>query len=164
MALGVDIIGFGAIGRELAKRVATDESLRKSFVVSSITDSTGTIYPKSPADVVKAVEWKSAGKKLDSSGIEKKKGATGQIGVDVTTSDYKKPEEAKARAVEVLNSGRHFVSANKVALAYYYSEIFELAKKKKLTVGYGATICGGVHAISVAKKIASGDIDPPGQC
>ena len=162
MALGVDIIGFGAIGRELAKRVATDESLHKSFVVSSITDSTGIIYPKSPADVVKAADWKSAGKKLDSSGIEKKKGAASQIGVDVTTSDYKKPEEAKARATEVLNSGRHFVSANKVALAYYYSEIFELAKKKKLTVGCGATICGGVHAISVAKKIASGEIQSAG--
>jgi len=162
MALGVDIIGFGAIGRELARRVATDDSLRKSFVISSITDSTGIIYPRSQADVVKAVDWKSAGKKLDSSGIEKKKGSAAQIGVDVTTSDYKKPEEAKERATEVLNSGRHFVSANKVALAYYYSEIFELAKKKKLTVGYGATICGGVHAISVAKKITSGEIQSAG--
>ncbi len=162
MALAVDIIGFGAIGRELAKQIAIEEELRKSFTVSSIQDSSGTIYPKSQADVIKAVEWKSAGKTLDSSGVEKKKSSTGQIGVDVTTSDYKKPEEAKRRATEILDSGRYFVSANKVALAYYYSEIFELARKKKLAVGYGATICGGVHAISVARRIAPGEIQSAG--
>jgi homoserine dehydrogenase len=160
-SLGIDIIGFGAIGRELAKRISTDENLRKSFTVYSITDSSTTVYPKSSTEVQRAVEWKAAtrGKSLDSSGIEKKPGkGTTQIGVDVTTSDYKKPEEARKRATDVLDSGRHFVSANKVALAYFYPEIFELAKKKRVAVGYGATICGGVHAITVARKIGRGEI------
>jgi len=156
LTLGVDVIGFGAIGRELAKRIATDEELQKSFSVTSITDSSGTMYPKSREDVIKAVEYKSAGKKI--AGIEKKSGKVGQFGVDVTTSDYKKPEEARKRATDILDSGRHFVSANKVALAYYFSEIFGLARKKRLSVGYGATICGGVHAISVARRIAPGEI------
>ncbi|HXQ92061.1 MAG TPA: hypothetical protein VN739_03580 [Nitrososphaerales archaeon] len=164
LALGVDIIGFGAIGRELAKRVATDEGLKKSFTISSIRDSSGTVYPRTPADVLKAVEWKASasGKNLDASGVEKKSGKGAQIAVDVTTSDYKKAEEAKKRATEILDSGRHFVSANKVALAYYYSEIFELARKKKLVVGYGATICGGVHAINVARRISKGEIQSAG--
>ena len=60
----------------------------------------------------------------------------------------------RSELTEILDSGRHFVTANKVALAYYCPEIFELARKKKLVVGYGATICGGVHAISVAKRIS----------
>lgn len=158
MVLSVDIVGFGAIGRELAKRIATDADLRSSFIVSSIMDSTAMVYPKTPADVLKSFEQKTAGKTLDSLSLEKKSGKPGQIGVDVTSSDYKKPEEAKDRAEGILNSGRHFVSANKVALAYYYPEIFELARKKRVLVGYGATICGGVHAISVAKKIAPGEI------
>ncbi len=163
--LGVDIIGFGAIGRELAKRISTDEELRKSFTVYSITDSSGTVYPKSQTEVQRAAEWKTAtqGKNLDASGIDKKPGkGSAQIGVDVTTSDYKKPEEAKKRAAEVLESGRHFVSANKVALAYYYSDVMELARKKKLAVGYGGTICGGVHAISVARRIGGGEIQSAG--
>jgi homoserine dehydrogenase len=164
LAIGIDIIGFGSVGRALAKRIATDEDLRNSFAVASITDSSGKIYPRTPADVTKAVEWKVAAKKtLDASGIEKKPGKIGaQIGIDVTTSDYKQPEEAKKRATDILDSGRHFVSANKVALAYYYSELFELARKKKLAIGYGATICGGVHAISVARRIASGEIQSVG--
>src|SRR5579872_2840807 len=139
MALGVDVIGFGAIGRELARRIATDEELQKSFVVNSITDSSGTVYPKSQQDVLKAVEYKSSGKKLAGLGTKSSSGKPGQIGVDVTTSDYKKPEEAKKRATDVLDSGRLFVSANKVALAYYFSNIFELARKKHVSVGYGAT-------------------------
>ncbi len=160
MVLGIDIIGFGAVGKELAKRIATDETLRSSFAVASITDSSGTIYPRSAQDVTKAVEWKTAGKKkLDASGIEKKPGKAGsQVGVDVTTSDYKKPEEAKKRATDILESGKHFVSANKVALAYYFSDLFELSRKKRLAIGYGATICGGVHAISVARRMAGGEI------
>jgi homoserine dehydrogenase len=160
LVLGIDIVGFGSVGRELAKRIATDETLSNSFAVVSITDSSGTIYPKSPQDVTKAVEWKTAGKKsLDALGLEKKGGKlSSQVGVDVTTSDYKKPEEAKKRATDVLDSGRHFVSANKVALAYYYRDLFDHARRKKLSIGYGATICGGVHAISVARRIASGEI------
>ncbi len=132
LALGIDIIGFGAVGRELAKRIATDEILRNSLAVASITDSSGKIYPRTPADVTKAVEWKAAGKKtLDASGIEKKPGKiSAQIGVDVTTSDYKKPEEAKKRATDILDSGRHLVSANKVALAYYYSELLSSPEKR----------------------------------
>jgi homoserine dehydrogenase len=159
LVLGVDIIGFGAIGRELARRIATDEDLKSSFSVASITDSGGAIYPRSQADVLKSIELKSAGKSLSSAGLsDKKSGKGSQIAVDVTTSDYKKPEDAKKRATEVLDSGRHLVSANKVALAYYFSEILGLAKKKRLAVGYGATICGGVNAISVAKRMAPGEI------
>lgn len=154
----MDIIGFGAIGRELARRIATDEDLQKSFSVSSITDSSGIVHLKSQADVLKSIELKKSGKPLSSAGFEKKSGKETQIGIDVTTSDYKKPEESKKRAIDVLESGRHYVSANKVALAYYFSDVFQLAKKKRLSVGYGATICGGVHAISIARRIAPREI------
>ena len=161
MSLGVDIIGFGPIGRELARKLVSDE-LNKSFNVASITDSSGAIYPKNAADVLKAVEWKEGkpSQKLSASGIEKHggKSSDSQIVVDVTTSDYNKADEAKRRATDSLESGKHFVSANKVALAYYFSDVFDLAKKKNLIVGYGATICGGIHAISVARKIRSGEI------
>jgi homoserine dehydrogenase len=161
LSLGVDIIGFGPIGRELARKLISDE-LKKSFEVVSITDSSGTIYPKTLADVLKAIEWKTGnpGQKLSSSGLEKHggKSSDSQIVIDVTTSDYDKAEEAKKRATNSLESGKNFVTANKVALAYYFSEIFELARKKNLTVGYGATICGGIHAISIARKIRGDEI------
>jgi homoserine dehydrogenase len=160
LPLGIDIVGFGPIGRELARKLTTEE-LKGSFTVASITDSSGTVFPSDSADVLKLIEWKQGkpNQKLDSSGVEKHKGkGNSQIVVDVTTSDYNKAEDAKKRALESLGSGKHFVTANKVALAYFFSEVMDTAKKKNLTVGYGATICGGIHAIRIAKAISSGEI------
>ena len=160
MPVGIDIIGFGPIGRELARKLIGEE-LRDSFTVASITDSSGTVYPTSAAEVLKLIEWKEAktDQKLVTSGVEKHKGkGNSQLVVDVTTSDYTKMEDAKKRAIESLGSGKHFVTANKVALAYFYSDVMDLAKKKNLQVGYGATICGGIHAIRVARAIGQGEI------
>src|ERR1700694_5180490 len=113
LSLGVDIIGFGPIGRELARRLGSEE-LKKSFNIASITDSSGTVYPKNPADVLKAVGWKEGkpDQKLNSSGIEKHggKSSDSQIVVDVTTSDYNKADEAKGRTTDSLGSGKHFVT------------------------------------------------------
>ena len=160
MPLGIDIVGFGPIGRELARKLISEE-LKDSFTVTSITDSSGTVFPGNSAEVLKLIEWKQGkpNQKLVSSGVEKHRGkGNSQIIVDVTTSDYNKAEEAGKRAMESLGSGKHFVTANKVALAYFFSDVMDLAKKKNLIVGYGATICGGIHGIRIAKAISSGEI------
>ncbi|MDA4130818.1 MAG: hypothetical protein OK457_08615 [Thaumarchaeota archaeon] len=162
MSLGVDIIGFGPIGRELARRLAAAD-LKDTFGVTSISDSSGTIYPKNSAEVMKAAEWKQEkpSQGLSSSGMEKHKGraSNAQIVVDVTTSNYDKADAAMDRATDSLGSGKHFVTANKVALAYHFAEVFDLARKKNLAVGYGATICGGIHAIRVAKQLPKDEIE-----
>jgi homoserine dehydrogenase len=158
--LGVDIVGFGPIGRELAMRLAGDSQLRKIFEVASISDSSGAVRPRNSSEVMKLAEWKSHGKKLrdfDSTGSAGRE-AHSSIVVDVTNSDYSKPEEAKKRATSALNSGKHFVAANKVALSNYFAEITALARRKDLEVGYGATICGGVHAIKIARSLDEGEV------
>ena len=157
--IGVDIVGFGPIGRELAQRLVTDSELKRAFRVVSISDSSGKVCTSKSTDVLKAVKWKNAGKKLQDSKIDGRKETPSSVVVDVTNSDYTKFAEARNRAVSSLTSGKHFVSANKVALSNYFSEITGLAKKKGLEVGYGATICGGLHAINVAKNLPTGEIE-----
>ena len=157
--IGVQIVGFGPIGRELANRLAIDPELKRIFSVVSISDSSGKVCTSKSTDVLKAVEWKNAGKKLVDSHIGARKEATSSIMIDVTNSDYSKFDEARSRAISTLNSGKHFVSANKVALSNYFPEITRLARKKDLEVGYGATICGGLHAINVAKNLARGEVE-----
>lgn len=154
-------MGFGPIGRELARRLISEE-YSGAFTVASITDSSGTVYPSNSAEVLKLIEWKEGktDQKLASSGVERHRGKSGnsQVVVDVTTSDYNKMEDAKKRALESLGSGKHFVTANKVALACFYSEVMDAAKKKNLLVGYGATICGGIHAIRIARALGQGEV------
>ena len=157
LSKGLDIVGFGPIGRELTRRLASERELAGEFSIVSIADSSGAIYPKNRNEVLKAVDWKTSGHKLSELDFGKAT-KNSSIFIDLTNSDYKKAEEAKKRALSALRAGKHFVSANKVSLSNYFSEIVSYAKKRKLEIGYGASICGGRHAISVAKNIEKGEI------
>lgn len=157
MQSGIDIVGFGPIGRELARRVVIEKELASNFLVASISDSSATIFPKKRSEVLKAVDRKTSGNKLSELNFGKQRGKS-SIFVDLTNSDYNKPQEARKRAIDALKSGKHYVAASKVALSNYYEELFSAAKRRKLEIGYGATICGGRHAISVAENIEQGEI------
>lgn len=140
------------------------------YVVSSVTDSSAVLYPKDAAQVLEVAKWKNekrenkladfkgarVGAKGDLfQGIEFSKSS---IVVDSTNSDYSKHEEAKKRAIVALNSGKHYVSANKVALAFHYGEILDLARKRGLKIGYGATNLSARHAIAVAQNMEKDEL------
>ncbi|MGA2875272.1 MAG: hypothetical protein ABSE82_07005 [Nitrososphaerales archaeon] len=158
MPSGVDIVGFGPIGRELAKRLVSEKELKSKFTIVSISDSSSRVYPRNATEVLKAVESKSVGHKLSQVNFGKRALKDSSIFIDLTSSNYKKAAEAKNRAISALSDGKHFVSASKVALSNSFSEIFSFAKERELEIGFGATICGGRHAISVAKNIENGEI------
>lgn len=157
--LGISITGFGPIGRELALRLSTDTKLKKMFKVESISDSSAEKNFHNAAEIKKATEWKNSRRKLVDFKVAKK-GVTADVSIviDVTNSDYSKPEEAKKRAYSTIRSGKHFVSANKVALANYFTEIMHKARKEGVEVGFGATICGGMHAIAIARGLGKSEI------
>lgn len=156
----VEILGFGPIGRRLAQVIATDPALQKmGFSVHSVSDSTAKIFPKGRSDLSEIIKWKEMGRKLsDLKQNPSPPGSEAEIAVDVTNSDYSKPEEARARALGALNSGKHLVVASKVALSNYFQEITLRAKKKNLEIGYGASICGGRYAITIAKSIDANEV------
>jgi homoserine dehydrogenase len=155
---GVDIVGFGPIGRELATRLVSEKELNSNFSVVSIADSSSQVYPRSSFEVLRAVKSKCSGHKLSELKFGKSPSKEASILIDLTNSDYNKLQEAKKRAISTLRAGKHFVTANKVALSNCFSEIFSFAKKTKLEIGFGATICGGRHAISVARNLPTGEI------
>ena len=159
---GVDIVGFGPIGRRLAQVLATDSELKRKFLVASISDSSGSFFPKSSSIVLHAVEWKEGGKKVreleGAKSVDAIKESDASISIDLTNSDYSKFDQARKRAESTLNSGKHLVFASKVALSFYFSEISSIAKRRGLLLGSGATICGGRNAITIAKNIGTGEI------
>lgn len=62
-------------------------------------------------------------------------------------------EPAKEFIIAALNKGKNVVTANKALLAEYGDEIFSLARKKNLYVGFEASVCG---AIPLIKAISEG--------
>ena len=74
--LGVDIIGFGPIGRKLAELLVRDDALKRSFAVSSISDSSSCVLPSKASEVIKLIDWKNSGRSLaEVQGIRKETGA-----------------------------------------------------------------------------------------
>lgn len=60
--------------------------------------------------------------------------------------------------LDVLNSGKHLVTANKALLAERGTAIYEAAKANKVTIGYEAAVCGAIPAIKTIKESFAGDI------
>lgn len=60
--------------------------------------------------------------------------------------------------LDVLNSGKHLVTANKALLAERGTAIYEAAKANGVTIGYEAAVCGAIPAIKTIKESFSGDI------
>jgi len=159
--LGVDIVGFGPIGRKLAELLARDDALKRSFAVFSISDSSSRVLPSKTSEVIKLIDWKNSGRSLaDMRGIRKETGSdsNSSIVVDVTNSDYSRALDARARALHAIDSGKHFVSANKVALSNFFHELFERARRKEVEIGFRATVAGGRYAISIIRGIDPGEV------
>ncbi len=166
--VGVDLVGYGPIGRALSIKLAKDFSTR--FNVASIADTSGVLYPKDAHQVLEAAEWKAAKKENKLADFPNARvGARGDvlqgiqfshssIVVDATNSDYTKHQEARARAELALNSGKHYVTANKAGLAFHYGELFDLARRKGLRIAYGATNISARPAIAIAQAMEKGEL------
>ena len=59
--------------------------------------------------------------------------------------------------LNVLNSGKHLVTANKALLATRGKAIFQAAIDNNVTIGYEASVCGAIPAIKTIKESFSGD-------
>jgi homoserine dehydrogenase len=59
--------------------------------------------------------------------------------------------------VDILNAGKHVVTANKALLAERGNPIFQAALKNKMTIGLEAAVCGAIPIIKTIKESFSGD-------
>jgi len=59
---------------------------------------------------------------------------------------------AKKFVIDALKAGKHVVTANKALLAHHGKEIFSLASKKGLGVGFEASVGGGIPIIKSAME------------
>lgn len=59
--------------------------------------------------------------------------------------------------VNICNSGKHLVSANKALLAERGKGIFQAAEKNNVSIGFEAAVCGAIPIIKTIKESFSGD-------
>jgi homoserine dehydrogenase len=59
--------------------------------------------------------------------------------------------------LDILNSGKHLVTANKALLAERGKTIFETAKKNNAKIGYEAAVCGAIPIIKTIQESFTGD-------
>lgn len=59
--------------------------------------------------------------------------------------------------IDVVNSGKHLVTANKALLAERGKEIFEAAEKNRVKIGFEAAVCGAIPIVKTIKENFTGD-------
>lgn len=67
--------------------------------------------------------------------------------VDVVVELIGGVDDAYKLAVSVLKNKKHFVTANKALIAAHSKELFELAKKNQVHIGFEASVAGGIPII-----------------
>ncbi len=60
--------------------------------------------------------------------------------------------------LEILNSGKHLVTANKALLAERGKAIFEAAEKNNVKIGFEAAVCGAIPIIKTIQEGLTGDL------
>ncbi len=69
-------------------------------------------------------------------------------------------EPARTLVLECLRRGKHVVTANKSLLAWHGKEIFRTAARLKRSVGFEASVCGGIPLIRVLNSgLIANEID-----
>lgn len=142
--INVGIIGYGVVGSGAVESLIGNADV--------IRDKTGLdIIVKSIADL--NIDRKTS-KFLDCVEV-KTKNADDLINdpeIDIIVELIGGYGAAKKFITEAINKGKHVVTANKALLAIHGSEIFSLAEEKGVSLGFEASVGGGIPIIRVMKE------------
>jgi homoserine dehydrogenase len=160
--LRVQIVGFGVVGRGLAKALHRSDT---AFRVVAITDRSGTLYDPAGLDLAAVV----AAKEKTGSITEKSKLARpwngeqavhhveSDIVVEVTPTNIVDGEPGITHIAEAMRLGKHVVTANKGPFALRFGHIARLAERSGVALKYGGSVCGAVPIIELVRDALVGN-------
>lgn len=141
--INIGIIGFGTIGAGVVKALKDRRAFlreKSGIDIEIVRICDKDLKTKRPVNVPKKLLTKLIGKVLYDPKI------------DVVVELMGGVLPAKDIALETLRNGKHFVTANKALLSDSGAEIFSLAHKLGLCVGFEASVGGGIPIISALKE------------
>lgn len=139
----VGIIGFGVVGTGTAKILLNNrELIRKRTGIDLILKKVADKDIKRQRDIIlpEGVLTSDVSEILNDPDIN--------IVVELVGGIH----PAKDFILEALNNGKHVVTANKALLAEEGNDIFNLAKRKGLQLGFEASVGGGIPIIKVMRE------------
>ena len=142
-SVNVGIIGFGTIGAGVVKALVSKRTFlrdKSGIDVNIVRICDKDLKLKRPVKISKKLLTRSIGKILYDPKIDIVVELVGGI----------KP--AKDIVLEALRNGKSVVTANKALLSDSGSEIFSLAAELGLSVGFEASVCGGISIICAMRE------------
>jgi homoserine dehydrogenase len=143
----VGIAGFGTVGRATADIIAKNASLirERSGVqldVTAVCRRSGVKPEDTPPGARSVSEWT---------------GLVNDPEVDVVVETMGGTDQSLQLARACLERGKPLVTANKNLLAEHGDELFGLAAKKNLPLGFEASVAGGIPILRVIHESTAGD-------
>ena len=160
--LNIAILGCGTVGGGVA-RILTEMKdelsmrARKKIVLKKIVE----LCPAAAAERfnIPLDLFCGAGKDLspeEANGYIREIIASEEIGLVVETIGGKSDFVHKL-CLDIINSGKHLVTANKALLAERGKDIFEAAEEKNMKIGFEAAVCGAIPIIKTIQEGFTGD-------
>lgn len=154
--LRVSLLGFGTVGRALARHLADEPN---GIRIVSVTDRRGTIHDPRGLDPRDLLAAKARGP-LDANGrdatwaVER---VAADVVVDLLPTDLTSGEPSLALALAAFRRGKHVVTAGKGPLALHGARVREAARAAVREYAASASVCGGTPALELLRGAFRGD-------
>ena len=141
------IVGFGTVGRATADIVANHADLieQRSGVcleIATVCRRSGISSQDVPKGARAVSDWKEL---------------LQDPSVDVVVETMGGTGDSRQLVRSALEQGKPVVTANKNLLAEYGDELFALAAKRNLPIGFEASVAGGIPILRVIHESTAGD-------
>lgn len=170
----IALIGFGSVGRALARVIALKRKIINSkygilIDVVGVVDSKGMALKAEGFDeyeLLKLCELPRSGVNLFKPYAYQERdldvlydNTQPEIHIELTPSEYTSGEPGITNIVHAIDRGAHVVTANKAPLVLKYREIISRALSKGVKVKFRATVLGGTPFMETLMNMRSHDVE-----
>ncbi len=158
----IAIIGFGSVGRGVAKVLIEKERELKRYIgdyrVVAVTDSKGGVFDEKGLDLRKVLEMKEKGSLPgEITSIEVVKELDFDVCIEVTPTNVVNGEPGLTHIRECLKRGINVVTSNKGPLVVAFKELTDLAERRGAKLMFEATVGGAMPVVKLAKIDLAGN-------
>jgi len=168
------LIGFGTVGRSLAKLVALKNKLIEEkygvrLSIVAVADSGGAVVKEdglTPYELLRLCELPRSAMStftpygLSGAGVrEIYSRVLPDIHVEATPSNYVDGEPGVSNVLYALESGAHVVSCNKAPFVLRYRDVMDSASRKGVKVGFKATVMAGTPLIDLLMSLKGYEVE-----